>query len=169
MAWRCGPHVLALPYVLCLSPRKYDSERSRISPRRNSSAHLGSARYVYRLRRISRRCVRFHSLIALRDSLYSLADLLAREIQLVGALQVHPEVGGHAEILSEAKGCVRCHVLLACQDLIEAVRRHLDNVGQLLGRESDLLELVDEDFSGMNGRVCHCFSLQFIQAGKWGQ
>src|ERR1017187_1124269 len=106
----------------------------------------------------SRRWPRLRRLAALRDSLYGLADLLAGQVKLIRALEVHPEISGHAEILSKAQGRVRRYVPLSSQELIEAVRRHFDNVCQLFGRESDLLQLVAEDFSGVDRCAWHVFS-----------
>ena len=91
---------------------------------------------------------RLRRLCALWDPIYGLAHLLAREVELTGALQVHPEVGRHAEILREAERCVRRDVPLSGENLIQTIGRHLDHVGQLLGGKTDLLKLVGEDLSG---------------------
>jgi len=59
--------------------------------------------------------------------------LLARQIELIGALEVHPEIGRHAEIPAEAKGCIRGHAALS---------------GRALRGKANLLQLVGGDFSG---------------------
>src|ERR1017187_1473933 len=94
-------------------------------------------------------------IVALRDSLYSLAELLARQVQLISALQIHPESGRHAEVLAEAESRVRRHVPLPSQNLVEPVGGHLDNIGEPFRRKADLFQFVAEDFSGVNGCAWH--------------
>ena len=72
------------------------------------------------------------------------------DVELIGALQVHPEVGRHAEVLRERR--VRHDGPLSGENL-KPVRRHLDHVGRILGRTTDLLQLVGEDFSGVSVRA----------------
>src|ERR1039457_2514164 len=99
---------------------------------------------------------------ALRDSLNGFAELLARQIKLIGALEVHPEIGRHAEILAEAQGRIRRHAPLPGQNLVEPVGRHLDNIGQPFSRKANLLQFVAEDLSGVNGCACHGLLLSSV-------
>lgn len=62
--------------------------------------------------------------------MYVFAALLARQIKLVGALQVHPKLSRCSEILAQSQGRVRRHAALAGDNLIQAVRRNADNIGQ---------------------------------------
>jgi len=55
------------------------------------------------------------------------------------------------EILSQAQGRVRCHAALSRHNLIEAVGRHFDNIGKPFRRKPVSLQLVANDFSGVNG------------------
>src|SRR5260370_30388774 len=94
--------------------------------------------------RLSRR------LAPLRYSLNGLAALLARQVELIGALEVHPEVSRHAKILAQAQGRIRRYIPLSRQKLIKAVRRYFDNVGELLRRKACFLPLLADNFSGMH-------------------
>ena len=47
------------------------------------------------------------------------------QIQVISALQIHPEFGRHSEILTKPKRRIGRHVPLPCKNLIEAVRRRL--------------------------------------------
>src|ERR1039458_9998188 len=80
---------------------------------------------------------------------------LARQVQLISALQIHPESGRHAEVLAEAESRVRRHVPLPSQNLVEPVGGHLDNIGEPFRRKADLFQFVAEDFSGVNGCAWH--------------
>src|SRR5260370_19023014 len=53
------------------------------------------------------------------DSLHCLAELLPREVKLIGALEVHPEIRRHAEVPAEAQGRVRSHVPFPGKNLVE--------------------------------------------------
>ena len=72
---------------------------------------------------------------AVWNSLDSLTHVLPREVEFVGALKVHPEVGGHAEISAESQGCVDRDIPPYGQQLKETVWRHLDQVGESFRRE----------------------------------
>jgi hypothetical protein len=77
--------------------------------------------------------------------------LSAGKVQFIRALEVHPEIRGHPEILAETQGGVRCDAPLFRQKLIKTVGRNLKNVGQLFGCDADLLQFVCKDLSGVNG------------------
>lgn len=50
-----------------------------------------------------------HSFAA-RNALNGFPALLARQVEIIGALEVHPEIGRHAEVLRQAQGRVGGHV-----------------------------------------------------------
>src|SRR5690348_10378199 len=85
------------------------------------------------------------------DPTYGFAAVLTREVELIRALEIHPESGGHAEILPETQGRVRGHSAFSREDLVQPVRRHIDNIRELSCGYSNFLQLVCEDFAGMNG------------------
>ena len=57
--------------------------------------------------------------------------------------------------MAEAELSVAGDAPHAMDDLGDAVGRHLDSPGELGRRDAKLLQLVDEDFAGMNGGSCH--------------
>jgi hypothetical protein len=82
------------------------------------------------------------------------------EVQLIGA-EVHPEIGRHAEVLGKPQGGVRGDVALAREELIEAVRWDLKQLGELLGGETEFFELVREYFAGVDGSALHGCSFRY--------
>ncbi len=76
--------------------------------------------------------------------------LLTGQVELVCTLKIHPKISRHAKVLTEAQGGVRGQVPLACEDLVQPVRRNLDDVRELLCCEVEILQLVGEDFSGVD-------------------
>jgi hypothetical protein len=84
--------------------------------------------------------------------------LLARQIELVRRLEIHPEISRHAEVPAEPQRGVRGDAPLSREELIEAVRRHLDNVGEFLGSEAGFFQLISENFTGVDGYASHEFS-----------
>ena len=95
-----------------------------------------------------------------RKFLNGFAVLPAGQIKLVCALQVHPR---NAEVPRKAQSRVRGYVPFPCQDLVKPVRRHLNDVGQLLCCKTYLLEFVGENFSGMYRRACDLvFSFRLV-------
>lgn len=80
------------------------------------------------------------------------SDLLLGDADVVGALEVQPELCRGAEPVAEAQSGVAGDASPAVNDLRDAIRRNLDLAGKLGRRHADLLQLVGEDFAGMNGR-----------------
>src|SRR5579872_735859 len=83
---------------------------------------------------------------------------LAREVELVSRLEIHPEISRHAEITSEPQSRVRSDAPPARQKLIKAVGRYLDNIGEFLGGEVGFFQLVSQYFAGMDRCAGHDFS-----------
>ena len=83
------------------------------------------------------------------------ADLLARKVQFIRALQVHPERTRHTEILTEPQRSISGDVPFSRQKLIEAAGRHFNKVRQSLRRQAGFFQLVAEDFSGVHGCARH--------------
>jgi len=71
--------------------------------------------------------------------------------QIVGALQVHPELRIDAEIAAEAQGGIGGEGALAGDDLGDTVRRHAQGHRELVRVDLEgFEELLEEDFAGMN-------------------
>src|SRR6185436_8386550 len=91
-----------------------------------------------------------------------LSDLGARQLlgdaDIVGALQVQPELGAGAEPMAEPKRGVAADRPLALNDLADAVGWHCKLAGKLRRGDTDLLELVGEDLAGVDGRTTHVCS-----------
>jgi hypothetical protein len=60
--------------------------------------------------------------------------------QILGSLQIQPELGAIAEPVAEAQGGVPCDGPLACDDLAHTVRRHMKLPGKLGRRDADFLQ-----------------------------
>ena len=71
--------------------------------------------------------------LALRNGVDLLSRFLASQIQLVGLLQVHPEVGGRAEVPRQAQGRVCGDRALSGKELGNPVRRNVQAPRQIGG------------------------------------
>src|ERR1700704_2067679 len=78
--------------------------------------------------------------------------LLQGNTDIIGALEIEPELRTGAEPVPKAKSGVASDRALALDDLGDAVRRHLDLSRQLRRRHRDLRKFFGEDFPGMDGR-----------------
>lgn len=83
------------------------------------------------------------------------------QVQLVGALEVHPKVDRHAEILRQTQRRVGGHVPFAREDLVEPVVRHFDQFGEPFGGKAGFLQLISEDLSGVSGLLTKAVSFRF--------
>src|ERR1700676_5236714 len=72
--------------------------------------------------------------------IHTVADLLARQAQLVELLQIEPEFRAGAEPMAEPQRRVGRDRALSVDDSGHAVDRHFDLSRQLGGRDAELLE-----------------------------
>jgi hypothetical protein len=88
------------------------------------------------------------------DVAVDLRLILARGgAQIVGALQVHPELRIDTEIAAEAQSGVGGEGALARDDLGDPVRRHAEGNRELVRVHLEgLEELLEEDFAGIAER-----------------
>ena len=77
------------------------------------------------------------------------------DADVVGALQVKPELRARAEPVPEAKGGVAGDATAAMNDLRHAIGRDVDLARKLGRRDAKLGQLVGQDFSGVDGGARH--------------
>ena len=73
------------------------------------------------------------------------------DADVVGALQIKPELRARAEPMPETKGSVAGDATAPMDDLRHAIGRDVDLPRKLGRRDAKLGQLVDQDFSGVDG------------------
>ena len=76
-------------------------------------------------------------------------------VELVGLLQVHPEIGRRTEIPAQTQRRVGREVTLASDDLADPIGRYVDRARKLGRAEPELFELIGKDLARMYRRACH--------------
>jgi hypothetical protein len=92
-----------------------------------------------------------------RQRRYLAADLVGRNAQVIGRLQIEPELRAGLEPVAEAKRGVAGDGALALDDLRDAVRWHGQLPRQFGGRDVQLIQFVGENFAGMDCGAGHRF------------
>lgn len=88
-------------------------------------------------------------------------------------LEVEPELGVHAEPVAEAECCVAGDGAFAGDDLADAVGGDGELAGEFGGGDAEVVELVFQDFAGVDGTVQHAGGLSVVVvddldlAGSW--
>ena len=91
-----------------------------------------------------------------------LFDLVAgktlRELNVIRRLQVQPELRTRSEPVAEPERRIARDRPFPLDDLGDPVRRHGQLPRQFGRRDGELLKLVGEDFTGMDGWPCHALA-----------
>src|SRR5262249_39545937 len=90
-----------------------------------------------------------------RQSTDRVARFLGGDTQVIGGLQVQPELRACLEPVAQAQGRVAGYGALAGNDLRDAIGRKGDLWGKFGWRYLELGQLVGEDSAGMDGRSGH--------------
>jgi hypothetical protein len=85
------------------------------------------------------------------------ADRVGRNAQIVGRLQIEPELRAGLEPVAETKRGVAGDGALALDDLRDAIRRDGELPRQFGGRDLQLVQFVGENFAGMDCGTGHRF------------
>ena len=98
---------------------------------------------------------------------YLTPDLVARNAQIIGRLQIEPELRAGLKPVSETKGGVAGDRTLALNDLRNAIWWYGNLPRQLSRRDLEFVQLVGKDFAGMNaGRGIGFFQLWDVHDGR---
>ncbi len=81
-----------------------------------------------------------------------LAALAFGLLQIVGLLQVHPDLGAGAEVRGKAQGSIGGDGTLAAQDGRDAVMRHAEHIGQGARGQAKRLHVFPQQFARVDGR-----------------
>ena len=88
------------------------------------------------------------------------ADFLAgfglRDAQVIGGLQVHPELCGGAEVARQPQRCVRRHAAALAHDIVDPRGVDRKRAGQCVGAERQgLQKILAQDFAGVCANTGH--------------
>ena len=91
---------------------------------------------------------------------------MLRDADVVGALQVKPELRARAKPMPEKKGGVAGDATSPMDNLGHAIGRDVDLPRKLGRRDAKLGQLVGQDFSGVDGENSRCLYLQNLATDR---